>query len=78
MMSKNSSRMAKLKVEILWNDLNESYSPNIFLNTNIFFAREAVEAVQVLVFALNSRDTHNSSCNLVEDLMVWEPEKKTL
>ena len=54
MMSKNSSRMAKLKVEILWNDLNESYSPNIFLNTNIFFAREAVEAVQVLVFALNS------------------------
>ena len=73
--------MTKPILQNLWNDLNESYSPN---SPNIFLAyctrkvvkRPSINFFFFFFFFLIPWEKQNSLLNLVEDPAIWEQGKK--
>ena len=70
--------MTKPILQNLWNDLNESYSPN---SSNIFLAystRTVVKcpSINFLLFFFDFLKKQNFLLNLVEDPTIWEQGKK--
>ena len=64
----------KPKAQILWNDLNESYSPNVFFT---YATRRVVSCLRIyFCFEFLERRRTWKMQSLVENSIIWEQGKK--